>query len=107
MATGAFPGDDARGAEGNRPMIKRLTCCALATGALVVSMSGAAAAAPSAASHGVGNGAVGCTLANGVDYANPAAMLKYLTSRDGSFQTTVSKYNFGTVANLIDKKCGA
>jgi len=57
--------------------------------------------------NGVGNGQ-GCTLANGDTYKNPAAMLKALTERDGSFQTTIDLYpgSFDSVGDLINQKCG-
>ena len=89
-------------------MFKRFAVCAMATSALMVSTSGGAFAA-SESSEGQGNGAVGCTLAGGLQYENPAAMLKYLAGRDGSFQNTVDKYSstFASVGDLIDKKCGA
>lgn len=71
---------------------------ALALGAL---------AGPAAANNGKGNGAAGCKLANGDEYSNPAEMLKALTERDGHFQDTVETFNFESVGDLIDKKCGA
>ena len=90
-------------------MFKRFAVCAMATSALLVSTSGGAFAA-SESSEGQGNGAVGCTLAGGLHYENPAAMLKYLAWRDGgSFQNTVDKYSstFASVGDIVDKKCGA
>ena len=85
-------------------MLKRIATCALTAGALTIALSGVA----HAESNGVGNGSVGCKLANNSTYGNPAEMLKYLAGRDGSFQNTVDKYpgSFSSVGDLIGQKCG-
>lgn len=66
------------------------------------------AVAPAQAA-GPGNGSAGCELSGGADFRNPAEMLKALTVRDGSFQTTVDLYpgSFASVGDLIGQKCGA
>jgi len=73
-----------------------------------IGLTSLGAVAPAHAA-GVGNGSEGCTLSGGYEHKNPAAMLKALTERDGSFQNTVDKYSgsFSSVGDLIGKKCGA
>ena len=85
-------------------MRKIITAC-LAAGLGLAIAAGPAQAEPG---NGKGNayGQVGCTLANDNSYESPGKMLQYLAERDDSFQMTVDKYSFGSVANLIDKKCG-
>ncbi len=82
----------------------------VAATALVLGMSGAAFAgkkdpSPSETTGNPGNGNQNCVLANGDTFKNPAAMLKALTDRDGSFQNTVD-LSFESVGDLIDQKCG-
>lgn len=81
-------------------MIKKLIATAALAAALVSPMAGTAGA-----SNGNAYGH-GCTLNDGGPQANPGEMLKYLHERDGHFQVTVDQW-FDSVADLIDRKCGA
>lgn len=93
-------------------MLKKLIATAALVAALVAPMAGTASA-----SNGNANGRAGCELTDGTDFKTPAAMLKFLTERDGdrwedssfnNFQNTVEHYSgFDTVADLIHSKCGA
>jgi len=89
--------------EKDIPM-KKFAAAALVVAALVAPLSGVVDAK---SANGKGNGNVGCTLADGTHYANPAAMLKAFATRDGHVQTTVTTYGFASVGDLIAQKCGA
>ena len=85
--------------------MKKLVAFGLAAG-LGIALAAGPANADSHKGNGNAYGKVGCELADGSDYETPGKMLQALADRDGSFQATVEKFGFGSVANLISEKCG-